>query len=33
MTGCTAQVLRMFGLSPGEAAELVARELPAQPDI
>jgi AcrR family transcriptional regulator len=29
----TRQVLRMFGMSPAEAAELVARELPPQPDI
>ena len=29
----TIQVLRMFGMSPAEAAELMARELPPQPDI
>ena len=29
----TRQVLRMFGMSPAEAAELVARDLPPQPDL
>jgi AcrR family transcriptional regulator len=29
----TIQVLRMFGMSPAEAAELVARDLPPQPDL
>jgi AcrR family transcriptional regulator len=29
----TTLVLRMFGMSPEEAAELVSRELPPQPDI
>ncbi|WP_336275766.1 hypothetical protein [Nocardioides sp. B-3] len=29
----TQQILRMFGLSATEAAELVARELPPQPAL